>query len=688
MKKLLLPKPKTAGAAVCLLLSLSACKKEEGDGTKLVVSRSEITLDERNRASLVVECNTYWSYRSDVSWLPSSNILADKEPGKTTLDITADPNGEYVDRTGTIEFRAGNRVKKVTVTQPKNLGLILFPSAYDHVPPGGQTLTVRVKSNVEYEVFIPEENSSWIARETGTKGRLEESELRFRIAPHTGNTERRGKIAVTDKKKGVSDTIRITQAFPGKEIVIKDKDFRKYCLDHYDADLNGKLTAEEAQVPTEMTLSGFRSLSGLENFTSLKTLTLTDCDLNYLNLAGCTDLKRIECRYTSPINLKATHFSAPSAEVYVSSTRLTFIYFPSAQFSLLDVNGCPYLESLSLTSNHLSSVKVDRCTALKKFYFDASENNYSRCLSSLDLDNNTQLEELGCRFTDLTSLDINRHPRLRYLYCAQNYKLTELKLAGHNNLNVLSLSDNPELKSITWGTLPKLSRLICNQTPLTQLDLTGLPALEYLSLNRIPVTALNLSGNRKLTELHCSFTRFKELDLSKNPDLTRILCTDNLLEKLVLGEKNRLTYLDCSHNKLAALDLSGCPKATQVNCRYNVIKVLDLAYNTELNELYAESNLLTALDLTKNPRLQWLYCSANPLRTLDLSGNEQLYGLFCYGTKLKSLDLSYNHYLSSLNVRGKDVNSPLSTVYVWAGFKMTDYPGWKVPDGTVFREKN
>jgi Leucine-rich repeat (LRR) protein len=151
--------------------------------------------------------------------------------------------------------------------------------------------------------------------------------------------------------------------------------------------------------------------------------------------------------------------------------------------------------------------------------------------------------------------------------------------------------------------LPKLVRLRCSESQLTELDLSNVPALNWLD---------------------CSNNQLTELDLSTVPELEGLACATNQLTELNLSNVPALNWLDCSNNQLSELALSNLPALTFLSCSESQLTELDISKNPQLRELNCSENQLTELDPSKIPQLSSLRCDNNQINELDIRENHQL----------------------------------------------------------------
>ena len=238
----------------------------------------------------------------------------------------------------------------------------------------------------------------------------------------------------------------------------------------------------------------------------------------------------------------------------------------------------------------------------------------------------TKLKMLRCGYNQITSLDLSDNTALQDLYC-------------HNNqLTSLNVTSNTALKS-----------LYCYNNQLESIDVSKNTVLEILSCANNQLTSLGLSENTALTSLYCNNNKLTSLDTSNNTALKTISCNENQLESLVLSNGTALTTLSCYKNKLTKLDVSKNTELDSLSCYSNQLTGIDVKSNTKLTSLRVNDNQLTSLDVSNNKALKYLYCYDNQLTSLDVSKNTALKYLYCSNNQLTSLDISNITGLSGLS---------------------------------------
>ena len=220
----------------------------------------------------------------------------------------------------------------VTIKQSQLDGLFITTPEYN-LSNEKQTLTVEVKSNIDFEV---KSEADWITY-IETKG-LKTNQIILDVAENDGNV-RVGEVLVVSKSAPNNVRIRIEQAATPEIVPFKDPLFENYCLKWFDSNKDGVVTYTEALdvewivVTNEYSGSEYeshaiKSLSGIEYFPNLIALYCENNMLTSLDLRKNTKLELLDCQ-----------------------------------------------------NNHISSLHIEKCTALVEF------NCRNNRLSSLNLKN-------------------------------------------------------------------------------------------------------------------------------------------------------------------------------------------------------------------------------------------------------------------------------------------------------------
>ena len=134
---------------------------------------------------------------------------------KHSLNIAT--NEEVEKREGEIYFKSGDKVETVKVYQTGGALILLSKDKYA-VSANGETISVDIRSNVEFGVQMPDVD--WIT-EIVTRGMSSHS-LQYNISPNEEYDNRSAEIIFYDKNSDLKETLKVTQA-QKDAIVISEK---------------------------------------------------------------------------------------------------------------------------------------------------------------------------------------------------------------------------------------------------------------------------------------------------------------------------------------------------------------------------------------------------------------------------------------------------------------------------------
>jgi uncharacterized protein YjdB len=177
----------------------------------------------------------------------------------------------------------------------------------------------------------------------------------------------------------------------------------------------------------------------------------------------------------------------------------------------------------------------------------------SKYITSLDLSENTKLEELTCTETAIKKLDLSKYKNLKKIGIAFNNKLTTVKIGDNNNLKSVECLGNSKLTKLSIGKTPNLSWLYCSTNKLASLDVSKCTALKELECDNNNLTSLNLKKNTKLEYLDFTDNKIKSLDVSSCSKLLEIFCSGNKLKSLKLNNQKHMGIVTCDKNVTVSL---------------------------------------------------------------------------------------------------------------------------------------
>lgn len=305
------------------------------------------------------------------------------------------------------------------------------------------------------------------------------------------------------------------------EDLFPDAAFRSY-LSGATIDLNQNGYLDENEMAGVKAIAaaglGIADMTGMEKFTQLETLDVSDNELTELDLSRNPALTTVKAGQNQLTDGTLSGYQSLS---------LTELCVNDNDFTTFDVSTNTALQKLDVSGNALSQIQL----------------NKNKSLTELRVSNN-QLEELS--LTANTALTI---------VAADQNRLTALDLAKNIKLKEVNISEN-QLTEINLRKSTALVQLDVSQNQLKALSLDEkFTALSVLKLAGNQITTLNLAPLNQLTVLDISGNGYRTLDLAGNTMLEELYVSDNRLEILDISMLSGLRILKCSNNSLAALDL-------------------------------------------------------------------------------------------------------------------------------------
>jgi hypothetical protein len=282
---------------------------------------------------------------------------------------------------------------------------------------------------------------------------------------------------------------RLLTSNPIVNPVAFDQDYNYVLID---ANSDGEITQQEALAVYKMSLGAgdIVDVTGIEYFTNLTWLDISDNLLTSLDVSSLTNLKRLSCNWT------------PVTTITLND-QLEELTCLMDEIETLDVSHCPNLRKLSCSHNHISELDVAGLNLLETLYCSNNE------ISVLNVSNMPQLNSLDCANNNVSELDVAGKSLLSELDFSNN-QLTTIDLTGvgtdtdpdtwffltcdYNNLSTLDISVmendyiicnvnfNPNLTSIYAYNNILFFDAIWNEPPLPgpSLYFQGTPNLEYI----------------------------------------------------------------------------------------------------------------------------------------------------------------------------------------------------------------
>lgn len=387
---------------------------------------------------------------------------------------------------------------------------------------------------------------------------------------------------------------------------------------HLDTNGDGEVSQQEALGLINFTtftyyvggVSNVTDFTGLEYFTNLQTIYILLNQATSLNLNNLLNLRELTI---SGFNTTGT---------------LNPIYY--SPIVNLNVNGCVALEKISLNLSSVQNLDLTTNIALKKFYagetkLETVNFNGLPNLEKVEILNNItnyftfygqlQTATFGGN-TALTYVDIRVQPNLQFLDFtgASNLKNLYCRYTGITTLNIQNLSNlvyvecnNNQIAQLDLLGLVNLETLHCEYNQIDSLDFTGANnlVLAYCNNNLIEELFVSPEANSHLVYVDCSFNKIKTLNFENlGNEFKGLDCGNNLLEEVHV-KGNDLRGFSCNDNLLTDLDLEWLQNLSRFNCRNNQISsinmkhIIDNPYDLITND--PDNN--AHMDLENNPLL-------------------------------------------------------------------------------------
>ena len=297
--------------------------------------------------------------------------------------------------------------------------------------------------------------------------------------------------------------------------------------------------------------------------------------------------------------------------------------------------------SSNVDSNHdgqLSSSEISNCSSMY-IYGDPSDQKYYYSFEGIE--NLTSLKYIQIDGCSLYSVDLSALPNL---------------------LNV-SLTNDADLETVTFGQHDALTGLTLQNTPVRNVNLSGMPQLSSLDVVDTDIQTLDISSNPEIAYLDCCGNRFMtSINIGSNPHL------------IDAYEHGDYRAVDSYGYEADAYDFSGgmlvvspelAIESGSVSIDINETNFPDSAFRDYVSENYdlndngvlsaGEINAVTEIDIVN-------YYDEDSIS--DLKGIEYFTAatyLEIWGTAITSLDISA---LSSLHTLYLGCNPDLSSVTI------------------------
>ena len=220
---------------------------QKGADAMLVTTTKYEVAQEGGKIEVEVKANIDYQFtisETAKDWIAEAKS---KSRGLTTYKHTFEiaMNEEVEKREGEITFNSGDKVETVKVYQAGGAIILLTQNEYT-VSDAGETISVDIKSNVDFGVQMPDVD--WITDEASSRG-MSSHTLKYVVAANEGYDSRSAEIIFYDKNSDLKDTLKVVQA--QKDAIIISK--KEYDVKAEGETIEVKLSANvniEVQIPS------------------------------------------------------------------------------------------------------------------------------------------------------------------------------------------------------------------------------------------------------------------------------------------------------------------------------------------------------------------------------------------------------------------------------------------------------
>ena len=354
----------------------------------------------------------------------------------------------------------------------------------------------------------------------------------------------------------------------------------------------------------------------------------------------------------------------------------------------IDVSMLEYLEELDISQNRVNLGggqwvllnQLDLTNNPRLRILNASENG----LEAIDLSGNPLLESLRIGSNLLAELDLTHNPNLRTVMAGSGgshtavsgsfMQITELNLSHLSNLELLTISGNTMLNSVTMPVNPQALQNVTasNVRNLTDFTVNGAPNFTGFTAISSDFTTLTLTNNPILDVVNASGNPVSSIDITGSDNITRLSLFGAALTAIDVSSLANLEYLNVGNfdttmgnNRLTVLDISNNIALHTLNADHNNIASLDITNNSALRQLGIRGNNLTELDLSHSYALFILWAEGNNLTHLDITNTRIGMQLAPVGV---SFSLQNNNFADVMDVYGWWYSPNLNPGNAAAGF--------------------
>jgi len=433
-------------------------------------------------------------------------------------------------------------------------------------------------------------------------------------------------------------------------------------IDSEGGPVDGQVLTSDINTRTTLDIpnSGISDLSGLEAFTALEILNVSNNDLNNLLLQN---LSLIEI-YANDCNLagKSIRFQNDPTNGGSFLTNVTTLELQNngigSSTSTISFGGVPNVTYLDISGNNFGTIQLNETPFIETLLA-------SGCSNLADLANLNTLSELAsidASFCNFGTINISQNGKLAFanlsgnslatLDTASNTLLVSLYLGG-NNLSSINFPITNTIQEIYLENNELTSLNISNvEQNLLDFDITGNINLDCVQVSDV-ANANNQGGWQKDADsfyaIDCNANTITIIDQEfERALINQNIDTDGIINQQIF-ESDALT--------VTVLNLSGSIPIIDSPPGLGITSLSGIEFFTNLETLRVEGNSITTLNLSQNTKLKVLRAWRNGLENLNVQGLPLLEIVGLNFNALTSVNFTSNTILQSLDITDNNLTS-------------------------------
>ena len=454
---------------------------------------------EGGRTQVTVTSSADWRLTGKKTWCKPSAVAG--KSGDQVVFVIDENDTPESSRSITYTFMCGDQIQRYVITQNQKDMIIVDHNEYEIGPDGGRIL-VDLKSNIDFEITIPEGAKDWL-QFIGTRS-LSRNVLEFGVAANDTYRQREVTFDLGDVVSPTTKAEGDEEALPSNRLVIRQLK-------------NKGIIAENCVVPTE----------GGEAVMTIKANIPYTVEFDYMYPQWVQVDGRLDPAPSDEPELveRQVKFKADATSEF-DGTRIGSVSIRSTDGSNITVKGLllqRYGEAIFLDG--VTDEKFIKQLKYEKFVYEHEDGRLellgkgasATSLTSTSYSNIHDITGIE-HFTKLQTLDISNN-FIKRADLSKNMALTNLKMA-RTGLEELILGDCPltaipgpfsySNPALTDADRVETTTFTVSSNNLKILKLTGSSSLK----------TFDITGCPKLEQVVCSSAGFETVDLSHCPNLT------------------------------------------------------------------------------------------------------------------------------------------------------------------------